>query len=275
MIREALAAAAKADVVVAVVGEASEMTGEAASRSDIDIPASQEELLKALAATGKPLVLVLMNGRPLTLSWENDHAGAILETWFGGTEAGNAIADVLYGRYNPSGKLTASFPRNVGQIAVYYNHKNTGRPMDPDNKFSSKYLDVSNDPLYPFGYGLSYTRFAYGEPISDKKEYRPGEKIHISVTVSNTGEYNGEETVQLYIRDWVASVTEPVKELKGFFKIFLQKGQSRQVSFTLTTEDLKFCNSDLKWVVEPGEFSVYTGTNSAETQEARFTLLAK
>jgi beta-glucosidase len=275
MIREAVAAAARADVVVAVVGEASEMTGEAASRSDIGIPASQQELLKALAATGKPLVLILMNGRPLTLGWENEHAGAILETWFGGTEAGNAVADVLYGHHNPSGKLTVSFPRNVGQIPVYYNHKNTGRPMDPDNKFSSKYLDVPNDPLYPFGYGLSYTQFTYGAPTLDKKQYRSGEKIRISVTVSNMGDYDGEETVQLYIRDWAASVTQPVKELKGFFKIFLGKGQSKQVEFTLNDEDLKFCNPDLKWIWEPGEFSVFTGTSSAETQEARFTLLAR
>jgi beta-glucosidase len=275
MINEALALAAKADVVVAVVGEASEMTGEAASRSDISLPASQAALLQALTNTGKPLVLVLMNGRPLTLPWESTHANAILEAWFGGTEAGNAVADVLFGNYNPSGKLTASFPRNVGQIPVYYNHKNTGRPMDPNNKFSSKYLDTPNDPLYPFGYGLSYTNFQYSELSLDKTSIRPDEKLNIGLTVANTGNYDGEETVQLYIRDLVASITQPVKELKAFQKIFLKKGESRKVQFTLTVDDLKFYDSRLHLIYEPGDFRVFVGTNSQDTKEAGFTLLTK
>jgi beta-glucosidase len=275
MIDEAVATAAKADVVVAVVGEASEMSGEAASRSDIGIPENQRELLKALAQTGKPLVLVLMNGRPLTLGWENEHVTAILETWFAGTEAGNAIADVLFGNYNPSGKLTISFPRNVGQIPIYYNHKNTGRPMDPRNKFTSKYLDVSNDPLYPFGYGLSYTSFGYSDISLDKKTIRPGDKLQVRVTVTNTGNYDGEETVQLYIRDLVASITQPVKELKAFQKVFLKKGESRELNFTLTIEDLKFYDGKLHRVYEPGEFQVFAGTNSRDVKQAGFTLLGR
>jgi beta-glucosidase len=272
MIDEAVAAASKADVVVAVVGEASEMSGEAASRSDISIPESQQILLKALAATGKPLVLVLMNGRPLTLGWESTHATAILEAWFGGTEAGNAVADVLFGNYNPSGKLTATFPRNVGQIPIYYNYKNTGRPMDLANKFSSKYLDVPNSPLYPFGYGLSYTSFAYSDITLDRKTLHAGGKLGVRLTVTNTGNYDGEETVQLYIRDVVASITQPVKELKAFQKIFLKKGESREIRFELTTEDLKFYNSDLRRIYEPGAFQVFVGTNSQDVKQADFTL---
>jgi len=275
MIDEAVATASKADVIVAVVGEASEMTGEAASRSDIGIPESQKILLKALAQTGKPLVLVLMNGRPLTLEWEQEHASSILEAWFGGTEAGNAVADVLFGNYNPSGKLTASFPRNVGQIPVYYNHKNTGRPMNPNNKFSSKYLDVPNDPLYPFGFGLSYTSFTYGDIMLDRKTLRPGEKLSVKITVTNSGNYDGEETVQLYIRDLVASITQPVKELKAFQKVSLKKGESRELTFNLTVEDLKFYNSRLRLVYEPGTFQVFAGTNSQHVKQAEFNLVVK
>ena len=272
MIDEAVAAAAKADVVVAVLGEASEMTGEAASRSDISLPESQKKLLAALLHTGKPVVMVLMSGRPLTITWENEQVPAILETWFEGTEAGNAIADVLFGNYNPSGKLTSSWPRTVGQIPLYYNHKNTGRPMEPNNKFSSKYLDVSNDPLYPFGYGLSYTHFSYSDISLDKKSFHPGGALHAQVTVTNSGDYDGEETVQLYIRDRTASVAQPVKELKAFQKIFLRKGESRTLTFTLTTQDLKFYNSELQYIYEPGDFSVFIGTSSQEVKEAGFSL---
>jgi beta-glucosidase len=270
MIDEAVAAAAKADVVVAVVGEAADMTGESSSRADISIPESQRNLLHALAKTGKPLVLVLINGRPLTLVWENEHANAILEAWAPGTEAGNAIADVLFGNYNPSGKITATFPRSVGQIPIYYNHKNTGRPYDGTGfpKFKSNYLDESNDPLYPFGYGLSYTSFEYSPVLLSKTNPKGEEKIIATVTVSNTGKYAGEEVVQLYITDPVASVTRAVKDLKGFQKIKLQPGESKEVSFTIGTEQLSFFNSDLKKVWEPGKFIIHIGTSSSNVKSA-------
>ncbi|HVY74183.1 MAG TPA: beta-glucosidase BglX, partial [Puia sp.] len=270
MLDEAVAAAEKADVVVAALGEAADMSGESSSRADIGIPESQEKLLQALVKTGKPVVLVLFNGRPLTLGWENKHIDAILDAWFGGTEAGNAIADVLFGNYNPSGKLTMSFPVSVGQIPVYYNAKNTGRPYDGQGspKFKSDYLDIPNEPLYPFGYGLSYTSFAYSSLLLEHPDIAPGRPVRISVTVTNTGNYDGEETVQLYIRDLVASVTQPVKELKKFQKVFLKKGESRNIEFALTTDDLKFVNSDLKWVYEPGEFNVFVGGNSRDVVSA-------
>ena len=274
MLREALDAASKADVVVAVMGEAAEMTGESSSRSDIGLPESQLHLLRELEKTGKPVVLVLFNGRPLTLEWENKHIQSILDVWFGGTEAGNAIADVLFGNYNPSGKLSVSFPRNVGQIPIYYNHKNTGRPFDGTGwpKFKSNYLDVSNDPLYPFGFGLSYTQFSYGDISLSNKTIKPGGKIEVKITVTNTGNFDGEETVQLYTRDLVGTVARPVKELKGFQKVFLKKGESRELVFVITTEDLKFYNSDLKFVYEPGDFKVFVGGSSQNVKEAAFTL---
>lgn len=270
MIDEAVTAASKADVVVAVVGEAADMTGESSSRADISLPASQQNLLKALVKTGKPLVLVLINGRPLTLVWENEHASAILEAWAPGTEAGNAIADVLFGNNNPSGKLTATFPRSVGQIPIYYNHKNTGRPFDGTGfpKFKSNYLDEMNDPLYPFGYGLSYTRFEYSPVMLSKTNAKGEEKLTATVTLSNTGKYAGEEVVQLYITDPVASVTRAVKDLKGFQKILLQPGESKDVQFTITTEQLSFFNSDLKKVWEPGKFIVHIGTSSSNVKSA-------
>lgn len=270
MIDEAVAAAAKADVVVAVVGEAADMTGESSSRADISIPESQRKLLHALAKTGKPLVLVLINGRPLTLVWENEHANAILEAWAPGTEAGNAIADVLFGNYNPSGKITATFPRSVGQIPIYYNHKNTGRPYDGTGfpKFKSNYLDESNDPLYPFGYGLSYTSFEYSPVLLSKTNPKGEEKITATVTVSNTGKYAGEEVVQLYITDPVASVTRAVKDLKGFQKIALQPGESKDISFIIGTDQLSFFNSELKKVWEPGKFIIHIGTSSSNVKSA-------
>ncbi len=275
MIDEAVGIAAQSDVVVAVLGEPFGMTGEAASRSDIGLPANQEELLKALVKTGKPVVLVLMNGRPLTLPWEDGHVPAILEAWYGGTEAGNAVADVLFGDYDPSGKLTVSFPRNVGQIPIYYNHKNTGRPYDGKSleKYKSRYLDVANDPLYPFGYGLSYTRFSYSGLTLDKTTMRPEDALQIRVTVTNSGDYDGEETVQLYIRDLAASITPPVKELKAFQKVFLKKGENRELVFRLTADDLKFYNQDLRLVNEPGRYKVFVGTNSEQVMEAAFNLL--
>jgi beta-glucosidase len=275
MIAEAVDQANKSDVVVAVLGEAADMTGESSSRSDLNIPESQENLLKALLKTGKPVVLVLFNGRPLTLVWENEHVPAILDVWFGGTEAGNAIADVLFGNYNPSGKISVSFPRTVGQIPVYYNHKNTGRPYDGTGfpKFKSDYLDVSNDPLYPFGFGLSYTHFSYGDISLSQQKINPSEKLIVKVTVSNTGDFDGEETVQLYIRDLVASITQPVKELKGFQKLYLKKGESKEVSFSLGVDDLRFYNNELKLIYEPGDFKVFVGGSSREVKEAGFSLL--
>ncbi|MEP6746589.1 MAG: beta-glucosidase BglX [Bacteroidota bacterium] len=270
LMNEAVATANKADVIVAVMGEAADMSGESSSRSDINLPESQKNLLKALAKTGKPIVLVLINGRPLTLPWENDNMNAILEAWAPGTEAGNAIADVLFGNYNPSGKITATFPRSVGQIPIYYNHKNTGRPYDGKGpgKFKSYYMDISNDPLYPFGYGLSYTSFDYSDVTLSNSNLKGDETLTATVTVTNTGKYAGEETVQLYISDPVASVTRAVKDLKGFKKTFLQPGEKKQVSFAVTTQQLKFYNSDLKYDWEPGEFIIQIGTNSAHTNSA-------
>jgi beta-glucosidase len=274
MIDEAVATANRADVVVACLGEAADFTGEASSMSNIGLQQSQENLLKALVATGKPVVIVLFNGRPMTLGWENKNAAAILDVWFPGTEAGNAIADVLFGNYNPSGKLTTTFPQNVGQIPLYYNHKNTGRPLQPGDghKFKSDYLDVGNEPVYPFGYGLSYTTFHYSEPVLSKNTISGTEGVTATVTVTNTGDYDGEEVVQLYLHDRVASITPAVKELKGFQKIFLKKGESKQVSFHITHNDLQFYNTDLKLVAEPGEFDVMTGPNSSDVKTATLTL---
>ncbi|AEW02328.1 beta-glucosidase [Niastella koreensis] len=274
MIQEAIDVAGKADVVVAVVGEAAEMSGESASRTSLDLPGSQRKLIETLIKTGKPLVVVLLNGRPLTIPWLHEQAPAILEAWFAGTEAGNAIADVLFGDYNPSGKLTTSFPRNVGQIPIYYNHKNTGRPYEGGNpKFKSDYLDVDNSPLYPFGYGLSYTTFSYDTIQLSQNTLRPGQSITASVMVKNTGNMAGEETVQLYIRDLAGSVTRPVKELKGFQKIILNAGEMKKVEFTITENDLKFYNSELKYVAEPGEFKIFIGTSSRDVKETGFRLV--
>ncbi len=275
MIAEAVATARKADVVIAAVGESAEMNGECASRSDISLPENQRELLEALLSTGKPVVMVLFTGRPLTISWEKAHIPAILNVWFAGTEAGNAIADVLLGKINPSGKLTATFPQNVGQVPIYYNHKNTGRPLPEGkwfSKFLSNYLDVSNEPLYPFGYGLSYTKFDYKNLKLSSNELNSTSEIKVSVDVTNSGNYDGAEVVQLYIRDLVGSITRPVKELKGFQKVFLKKGETRTVEFILTEKDLRFYNSDLKYVSEPGDFKVFVGTNSEDVLEAGFAL---
>jgi len=274
MIDEAVNAAKKSDVIVAVVGESATMSGEAASRSDIGIFSDQENLLKALKATGKPMVIVLMNGRPLTLKWENDNADAMLETWFAGTEAGNAIADVLFGAYNPSAKITATFPQDVGQIPLYYSHKNTGRPYAGDfvDRYKSRYLDISNDPLYPFGYGLSYTTFNYSDVKLNTNTIKPGQPLQASVTITNTGKYDGEEVVQLYTRQMYGSVTRPVEELKNFKKIFLKAGQSQVVNFTLTSADLRFYDINMKYTYEPGDFKVFIGTNSRDVKEADFKL---
>ncbi len=272
LLQEAMSIAEKSDIIVAFLGEPFGMSGEAASRSDIGLLPNQKALLAALKRTGKPIVLVLMNGRPLTLTWEDEHLDAILETWYGGTMAGPAIVDVLYGEANPSGKLSMTFPRNVGQIPVYYNHKNTGRPFDANQKYTSQYLDVSNEPLYPFGYGMSYSSFTYSNLILDTKSITASGKLTAAVTVTNTGKYEGVETVQLYIRDLEGSITRPVMELKGFQKIALSPGASRQVKFTIGREDLRFYNSDLQFVAEPGAFKLYIGGSSKQVEEAGFIL---
>ena len=269
LLKEAMQTAGKADVIVAVLGESSSWSGEASSMSDIGLQKVQQNLLKSLLATGKPVVLVLINGRPMTLGWENANVSAILEAWAEGTEAGNAVASILFGDYNPSGKLTTTFPFTVGQIPLYYNHKNTGRPMDPNNKFTSKYLDISNDPVYPFGYGLSYTAFSYSDIKPDKKQLKGDETLTASVTVTNAGKVAGEEVVQLYIQDPVASISLPVKELKNFKKVMLQPGEKKTVAFEITTDDLKFYNSDLKYDWEPGDFVIDVGTNSRDVKSAR------
>jgi beta-glucosidase len=226
--------------------------------------------LRALAETDKPLVLVVMNGRPLTLGWEAEHCGSILETWFGGTEAGDAIADALFGEYNPSGKLPVTFPRNVGQIPIYYNHKNTGRPYtgDPTAKYVSRYLDVPNDPLYPFGFGLSYTTFSYTDIKLGQISLTGDETLSASVKVSNTGHYAGEETVQLYLSQPVASVTRSVEDLRGFQKVWLRPGETKDVIFHITPEDLKFYNNELAYDWEPGDFIVRIGGDSIQVKSA-------
>ncbi|MDE3236827.1 MAG: beta-glucosidase BglX [Bacteroidota bacterium] len=273
LVKEAVDAANKADVVVAVIGEAADMSGESASRSDISLPHSQQKLVEALAKTGKPLVLVVMAGRPLTIGKEVEQASSVLYTWHAGQEAGNAIADVLFGNYNPSGKLSITFPKSVGQIPIYYNHKNTGRPYNGEvfSKFKSNYLDISNQPLFPFGYGLSYTHFSYSKVELSSSVVKPNEKLQVKVMVTNNGNYDGEEVVQLYTRDMVGSITRPVKELKGFQKIFIKKGESKEVVFTLTANDLKFYNNNLKYIFEPGAFKVFVGPDSDTTNEADCT----
>lgn len=273
MLAEALKIAGESDVIVAALGESSEMSGESSSRTDIGIPEVQKTLLRELLTTGKPVVLVLFSGRPMTIGWENENVPAILNVWFGGTEAAPAIGDVLFGDVNPSGKLPVTYPQNVGQIPLYYNHKSTGRPLAEGRwfeKFRSNYLDVSNDPLYPFGYGLSYTSFQYSEISLSTSLIDAGTELVASIDVTNTGTVDGAEVVQLYIRDVVGSVTRPVKELKGFEKIFLKAGESRTVRFKIITDLLKFYNYDLEYVFEPGEFEIMIGGNSKELKSAKF-----
>lgn len=275
LLDEALKIASQADVIVAALGESSEMSGESSSRTNLNLPDVQHTLLEALLKTGKPVVLVLFTGRPLVLNWEQEHVPAILNVWFGGSEAGPAIGDVLFGAVNPGGKLTMTFPKSVGQIPLYYAHKNTGRPLKEGKwfeKFRSNYLDVDNDALYPFGYGLSYTTFRFSDITLDRSSIEMDNELVASVTVTNTGDRAGSEVVQLYIRDLVGSITRPVKELKGFEKIYLQPNESRTVRFTIAPEMLKFYNADLKFVAEPGDFDVMIGPDSRNVKTARFTL---
>ena len=275
MLDEALKVAAGADVIVAAIGESSEMSGESSSRSDLNIPDVQRTLLEALLKTGKPVVLTLFTGRPLTLTWEQENVPAILNVWFGGSEAAYAIGDVLFGDVNPSGKLTMTFPKNVGQIPLFYNHKNTGRPLAEGKwfeKFRSNYLDVDNEPLYPFGYGLSYTSFQFSDVALSTPTMGLDGSVTATVTVTNTGKRDGAEVVQLYIRDLVGSITRPVKELKGFEKIWIKAGESKTVSFKITPELLRFYNYEMKHVVEPGDFDVMIGGSSQAVKTARLTL---
>lgn len=271
-IAQAVQVAKQADVVVLSIGEAALMTGEAASRASLSLPGVQQQLVEAIQKTGKPIIVVLSNGRPLTINWIDKNIPAIVETWFLGTQAGYAMADVLFGDYNPSGKLTVTFPRAVGQIPIYYSMKNTGRPMDVNNKYTSKYLDELNDPLYPFGYGLSYTTFSYGDVLLSKQQISQQDELTVTCKVTNTGKFAGEEVVQLYIRDLVGSVTRPVKELKNFRKVLLQPGESKDITFTLTQHDLSFFRKDMSFGVEPGKFEVYVGGNSRDVKTAGFVL---
>ncbi len=275
MIDEAVAAARQSDVVVAAVGESRGMSHESSSRTRLDLPESQQALLKALKATGKPLVIVLMNGRPLTLAWEQANADAMLETWFAGTEGGHAIADVLFGDANPAGKLPLSLPRSVGQIPTYYNYPRLGRPFTPGKpgNYTSQYFDEPQGALYPFGYGLSYTEFEVSKPVLSASTVKAGGTVEASVTVKNTGDRAGETVVQLYIQDVAASVVRPVKELKDFRKLMLQPGETQVVKFAIGGEQLSFYNQQLKRVAEPGGFNVQIGLNSRDVQEASFELL--
>ena len=272
---EARAIARQSDIIVAALGESAEMSGENSGRTDISMPDAQADLLKALVATGKPVVLLLFNGRPLVLDWESRNVPAILDVWFGGSETGDAIADVLFGDVNPSGKITASFPRNVGQIPIYHSIRNTGRPLPKDveySKYTTSYLDSRIDPLYPFGYGLSYTTFEYGPVKLNKDEVAAGESLTAEVNVTNTGKTAGKEVVQMYIRDVVGTTTRPLRELKGFEKISLEPGETKTVKFEITSELMSHYNYDLDFVAEPGEFIVYIGTDSTTENSASFTL---
>jgi beta-glucosidase len=268
LIDAAVETANNSDVIVVMLGEPFGMSGEAASLSNINLPGNQVNLLKALKKTGKPIVLVLMNGRPLTLSWEDENMDGILEAWYPGTMAGPALSDILFGESNPSGKITMTFPRNVGQIPIYYNHKSTGRPFDEEQKYTSKYLDVANTPLYPFGFGLSYSTFQYSDITLSDTSMKGNKTLKASVTITNNGSMEGKETVQLYMRDVVGSITRPVEELKGFQKIDAKPGESKIVSFIISTSDLKFYNADLKYDWEPGKFIVMIGGNSGDVKKA-------
>ena len=269
----AVAAAKAADVVVLALGESAAMSGEASARSDIDLPGVQQQLQAAVVAAGKPVVAVLFNGRPLTLQTTHDTVDAILECWAPGVEAGNAVADVLFGRVNPGGKLPVSFPRAVGQVPIYYNHLNTGRPADPNNKYTSKYLDLPSGPLYDFGFGLSYTTFTIGNVrLSSTRMSRRGGHITVKADVQNTGKVAGDEVVQLYVHDPVARISQPVRRLRGFSRVTLAPGQKRTVTFVLGTDDVGFYDTTARFVVEPGTIEVYVGNSASAELAGTFTV---
>lgn len=266
-ISKAVKAAQESEVAVMVLGESAAMSGEASSRSQLDLPGRQLDLLKAVAATKTPVVVVLMNGRPLTIEWTAEHIHAILETWFGGSEAGNAIADILFGDVNPGGKLPVTFPRSVGQIPIFYNHRSSGRPFDPNNsedKYTSKYLDVATTPLFPFGYGLSYSKFALSNLNIDKKSLRKNGKLKVTVDVTNKSSVDGDEVVQLYIHTLSASVTRPLKELKGFRRVTIEANQMQKVEFILDYNDLGFYDQQMQFTVAPGKDLITVGTSSED-----------
>jgi len=279
IITEAVNIANQSDLVVAALGEAAEMTGEASSRTNLNIPDVQIDLLKALLKTGKPVVLILFTGRPLTIKWESENVPAILNVWFGGSEAGYAIADVLFGDVNPSGKLTTTWPQNVGQVPLFYNHKNTGRPLSGPwfQKFQSNYLDVSNDPLYPFGFGLGYSKFTYGDLKLSSTSLKGNQTLTASIAITNNGKHDGKEVAQLYIRDLVGTNTRPLKELKGFQKIELTAGETKTVSFSITPNDLKYYyqtntgNNNLLYDWEAGDFEIMIGGNSRDVKKGKVT----
>jgi beta-glucosidase len=270
---EAVETAKNSDVVILVVGESRGFSGEAASRTNINVPGVQEELIKRIYQTGVPVVVVLMNGRPLTINWTSENIPAIVEAWFLGNQTGNAVARVLFGDYNPSGKLPVTFPRSVGQIPIYYYQKSTGRPLVEDDKYTSKYLDSPNTPLYPFGYGLSYTTFSYENIMVDKDKVDKNDSVVVSVDLINTGKYEGEEVVQLYIQDEFARVTRPVKELKGFQKVKLKPDETKTISFKITPDMLSFLDNDMNAVVESGDFTVMIGGNSIDLISISFEVI--
>lgn len=271
----AVEAAQQAEVAIVFVGEAKEMVGEAASRSSLDLPGYQLDLVKAIQATGKPTVVVLVNGRPLTIPWIAENVRAVLESWMGGTESGNAIADIIFGDVNPGAKLPVTFPRSVGQVPIYYNHMNTGRPPEANNRYTSKYLDIPWTPLFPFGYGLSYTQFKLSNLRLSAQQIRTDGRVTLSVDVENTGRRAGDEVVQLYLRDLASSMTRPVKELKGFQRITLAPGETKRLEFTLSPAQLGFYNRENRFVVEPGDFKVFVGTSSEGGLESGFTVIEK
>lgn len=270
--KKAIDAAQKSDVVILCLGESANMSGEASSRASLDLPGVQEQLAEEIYKTGKPIIVVLTNGRPLTVTWISENIPALVESWFLGIQSGNAIADVLFGNYNPSGKLPVTFPRSVGQVPIYYNHKNTGRPYNPNDHYTSYYQDLTNTPLYPFGYGLSYSKFEYSNLTLSSNKIKNGELLKVNVDVKNSSDREGEEVVQLYVQDLVGSVTRPIKELKDFSKIDLKPGETKTVEFTITQEKLKFYDINMNYIVEPGDFKVFVGTNSVDVLEAPFSI---
>jgi beta-glucosidase len=270
---EAIQSAANSEAVIFVAGESSLMSGEAGSRTNLNLPGVQEELLKRVYAEAKPVILVLMNGRPLTINWEEENIPAILECWFLGDESGNAIADVLFGDYNPSGKLTVTFPRSVGQIPIYYNHLNTGRPLVEKSRFTSRYLDMPNTPLFPFGFGLSYTTFKFDKLEIQKGTMSKLDTNAVTVELTNTGRVACTETVQLYLHDITASVSRPVKELKGFQRVFLNVGETKKVSFFITPGMLEFYNADMIKAIEPGKYDVMIGGSSNDVVSGTFEIV--